>query len=149
MTRYLKLLKSDMTGGWSSVQWPEQGDFQRRTTREPVCGKSGIWLIDSAYAAINWMKIHNEGYCKVALVESGDPNPVLLTDNGRKVGVRSARVIKVVSFTELVKELDAVYAKWQPELDAASAKWRTEQDAVDAKIQRLFDGLLNSEGTNE
>jgi hypothetical protein len=166
MALYLKLLKPDRTGGWSNNIWPETGEFKRRTTREPVCGESGIWVLDSAQSALDWLNMHKEiPYCKVSLVTSEDYNPVVLTDNGRKVGLCFASVLLTINFSNLRSErdavdakwwperdavdakwqpeYDAVDAKWRPERDAVDAKWRSERDAVNAKLLALFDALLS------
>ena len=124
--KYLKLLKQDMTGGWSSTPWPSEGEFGRKTEREPVCGATGIWLLNSTQQALDWLRNNRDkGYCNLVLVESGDPNPVVHAD---KVGVRSARVLRVVSF--------------KPLADAYRAQRKPLDDAYDAQLRGIFDELL-------
>jgi len=157
--KYLKLLKQDMTGGWSSTPWPSEGEFGRKTEREPVCGATGIWLLNSTQQALDWLRNNRDkGYCNLVLVESGDPNPVVHAD---KVGVRSARVLRVVSFKPLADAYDAqcktlddayyaqrktlddaYYAQYKTLADAYRAQRKPLDDAYDAQLRGIFDELL-------
>jgi hypothetical protein len=120
-----------MRGGWSSVTWPQSGEFKRQTDRDPVCGESGIWLLRDTDQAVAWLKgWPGKGYCNVALVESDDAKPVI---DAEKVGVRSARVVRVVTFAGLIAERAPIYAKWNAERAPIYAKWNTERATIYAK----------------